>query len=146
MKWYFASRTKHAPALSQVKNELRKQGHTILYDWTVLGTLKPYKANTQAAGEVARQIIEVLNDVDVFVLLIDEGGTDMFVELGAALHTWHTRQKHMRIYAVGQYTDRSLMHCHPAIQTCETVEQVFVKEDTSILTPDMIKTVSQLVL
>jgi len=75
-----------------------------------------------------------LAHADVFVLISDEAGTDMFVELGIAIAQWMQNKK-MRIYIVGKHNKRSLMHLHPAINHVNRIEEIFEKECPNMLIP-----------
>jgi hypothetical protein len=133
MNWYFASRMRHADVLSNIKSYLKEAGHYMVFDWTLQKSLKPYNIHINEAGTIAKDIITALAKVEVFVLLCDEAGTDMFVELGAALAYYENNPK-IRIYAVGKHNLRSLMHCHPAIKQVDTVQHVFVAESIEVTT------------
>lgn len=132
MKWYFASRMKHKEMINEIINHLKKHGHEVVYEWSIFGSLKPYKDNAEVCSRVASEISKALKDVDVFVLLSDEAGTDMFVELGIVI----SNNNGARVYAVGEFNDRSLMHFHPLIKRVEKISDVFRKECPEIVKED----------
>ncbi|NCT00059.1 hypothetical protein GW765_03730 [Candidatus Parcubacteria bacterium] len=131
MKWYIASRIKHKDLVKKTISDLIKSGEEISYDWTKIGSLKPYRENSKESSIIAKEVSEAMKDTDIFVLISDEAGTDMFVELGIAIGCWLTR-KDMRIYVVGECNDRSLMHFHPSISRVDNLNDVFKNENINI--------------
>ena len=118
---------RHRRFISEVIDFLKSKNHSVVYDWSKLEPLKPYKDNVDKTTLVAKDISLALQDVDVFVLIADEAGTDMFVELGIVIGKWLENQK-IRIYIVGKNNDRSLMHFHPAIKRFDKLSEVFAIE------------------
>ena len=135
MKWYFASRTRHRESIDKIVNFLISHNHEVVYEWSKLGSLKPYNENSDKASLIAKEIGLSLKNVDIFVLITDEAGTDMFIELGIVIGRWINDQK-IKIYAVGKFNDRSLMHFHPAIKKVDTMSDVFSRECPELLTQD----------
>lgn len=124
MKWYFASRTRHIETIDKIINFLKSNNHVIVHEWTKLGQIKPYLENSDESSLVAKEISLALRNIDVFVLIADREGTDVFVELGIAIGRWLENNK-IKIYAVGEFNDRSLMHFHPAIRRVDKLNDVF---------------------
>ncbi len=135
MKWYFASRTRHREYIEKITDFLKSQNHHIVYEWTKLGPLKPYNKNIDTSSLIAKEIALALKEVDVFVLIADEAGTDMFIELGIVIGRWLDNDK-TKIYAVGKFNDRSLMHFHPAIKRVDKLIDVFERECPELLTQE----------
>ena len=129
MKWYFAARMERMELVKTWISRLEKKGHSIAYDWTSIENIRPYLENREKTAQVADQITKSIPDCDVFVLLSDAAGTDMFVELGIALAS----PKKPRIYAVGKHNKRSLMHLHPEIIHADSMKEVFNKECPEVL-------------
>jgi hypothetical protein len=127
MKWYLASRIKQKDLVQNITKALVMSGEIVAYEWANLGSLKPYVENEKQSALIAKEIAKSFKGIDIFVLISDEAGTDMFVELGLAISE-SLRNEKMRIYIVGKYNDRSLMHFHPAITRVATIEDVFKKE------------------
>ena len=125
MKWYFASRTRHTQKLVEISKFLESKGETILSDWVYIGMLTPFEANLKRVQKVAIHDVEAVLNSDIFVLISDPEGTDMFVELGVALAKHAAKLQHVQIYIVGEYAKRSLMHLHPAIRHTSTLKEVF---------------------
>lgn len=132
MNWYFASRTRHQKSIDKIIDFLKTQNQNIVFEWSKLGALSPFKENAKRSSAVAQEICQALKNVDVFVLISDEAGTDMFIELGIAIGKW-LDDKQTKIYAVGKFNDRSLMHFHPAVVQVANLTEVFQTEIPEIL-------------
>ncbi len=70
---------------------------------------------------MAKKIESEIKKCDTFVLISDRAGTDMFVELGIA-----TSLK-KKIYIVGKWNKRSLMHFHPSIKHVDLLNLVSLR-------------------
>lgn len=136
MKWYFATRMKHREIIDKLEDILKQNDHEIVYEWTKQESIKPYSKNPKKCSAIAKNIADSLKEVDIFVLIADKGGTDMFIELGITIGYW-IKNKNLKIYAVGKYKDRSLMHHHPAINRVDTLKEVFQKESPNLLNKEL---------
>lgn len=132
MNWYLASRTRHQKTITDIVNLLKSKNHHVVYEWSKLDLLQPYNENSEKSSLVANEISTALSDVEVFVLISDEAGTDMFVELGIVIRQWMENNK-IKIYIVGKFNDRSLMHFHPAIKRVNKLSDVFSIEYPELL-------------
>jgi hypothetical protein len=131
MKWYFASRVRHTEKLIQVCKFLESQNHEIGSTWVYGKSLKPYHENVAEVQKVGTEnSLEILKS-DIFVMISDPEGTDMFVELGIALGKNITGLGVPKIYIVGEYSKRSLMQLHPAVIHVDTLNQVFAYENVN---------------
>lgn len=128
MKWYFSSRTRHRDSLIAISKFLETKGQTINSGWIYIEGLIPYKENGARATEVARDVTRAILNSEIFVLISDPEGTDMFVELGIALGKYNASPESIRIYIVGEHGNRSLMQLHPAITHLSVVKEVLEKE------------------
>jgi len=126
MKWYVASRTKHKELVKSFVSTLKQHGHEFVYDWTKL-ELAPFHEHNLDHSRIAHEITKAITDVDVFILISDAEGTDMFIELGIAIGKW-LQDKKCRIYIVGEHNKRSLMHLHPAIVHADSLTDVLKRE------------------
>lgn len=70
---------------------------------------------------MAAKIEKEIKSCDVFILISDKAGTDMFVESGLAIAF------KKRIYVVGRWNKRSLMHFHPQIKHVDSLEELLEK-------------------
>ena len=129
MKWYISSRTQHRNLVKSFMSYLELNGHETLYDWTKLEFLKPFNSevNDEKCRKISSDISKALENFDVFVLISDAEGTDMFVELGMAI-IYKIKNNKSRIYVVGKYNKRSLMHFHPFIIHVDSLNDVLIKE------------------
>ena len=127
MKWYFASRVRHKNLLLEVSKFLEDKGEVVVSDWIHQGSLKPYDLNLSKVQPFSREVAKNILEADIFVLISDAEGTDMFIELGIALAK-NTITQNNKIYAVGEHSKRSLMQLHPAIIHVPTLVELFKKE------------------
>jgi|GEM_PF-5313891 len=75
-------------------------------------------------------MVDAVMCADVFVLVSDHEGTDMFVELGIALARTEGRAP-PRLYSAGPHARRSLMQLHPAILHAADLREVSGREGVS---------------
>ena len=132
MKWYFASRRRHEKEIKYLIDNLSEFGHETSFDWTSLGGLKPYEENESVCRENSYKISNAIKNSDIFVIISDKEGTDMFIELGIAVGS-NIQKKLPRVYVIGEYNQRSLMHFHPSINRIKTIDDVFNIECPEIL-------------
>ena len=141
MKWYFASRVRHKETINKIADFLKFQNQQVVSEWSKLGSLKPYNENSDKSTSFAKNVGNSLKDTDIFVLIVDEAGTDIFVELGIVIGRWLENNK-IRIYIVGKFNDRSLMHFHPAIKQIDKLSDVFSIECPKLLTQENAKIIN----
>ena len=116
MKFYIASRTARADDVLALKALLINRGHDV-YDWTMFASIKrPYIEHEVAS--IAKEELEAIKHADIFILLGDEGGTGMYVELGYALAT------DSKVYCVGKHNDVTVFQYLPQVNRVETIEEV----------------------
>ena len=132
MKWYLASRTRHVNKINSIQKLLIKYGHQIEFDWTSLGSLRPFEKNYLKCKEISQKMSEAISNSDIFTLISDKEGTDMFIELGMAIKNYEIQGK-PKIYLVGKYNKRSLMHFHHSIKHVKSIEEVLSKECPELL-------------
>jgi hypothetical protein len=127
MKWYIASRKKDAHLVENISKTLELKNQQISYKWIEQKSLKPYGDNSVECKKIAYEISSSIQDSNVFVLISDEQGTDMFVELGIAISSFE-HSSLPRIYIIGEHNKRSLMHFHSSIKHCDSINQVLELE------------------
>ena len=135
MKWYFASRMRHKNKISEINEFLKGKNQEIAFEWSSLDSLKPYSENSEKASLIAENISLSLKKTDVFVLISDKEGTDMFIELGIIIGDWLENSR-SRIYVVGKFNNRSLMHFHPSIKRVDSLIDVFFAEQVFLSEKD----------
>jgi hypothetical protein len=127
-KWYLASRTKHRNKVKSIIKMLRFLGDDVSYDWTQLQDLYPIFKHKELCNKIAGKISHAISKTDVFVLISDQAGTDMYVELGIAISS-ASRTKKPVIYAIGKQNKRSLMQNHPLIIHKETFDEILDEQN-----------------
>jgi hypothetical protein len=130
MQWYIASRTKHVEKIKQITDVLTKQGEHVTSDWVNYGKLAPFEEHMDEVAKLTSDVVASILASDIFVLISDQEGTDMFVELGIALARKSEKPEN-RIYIVGPYAKRSLMQLHQGIIHVGTIDEVLKKEGIS---------------
>ncbi|MGV8086549.1 MAG: hypothetical protein ACP5N1_02875 [Candidatus Woesearchaeota archaeon] len=127
MKIYIASRLKDKNFVSEQIDLLKKHNHIFLFDWTSKElNLKPYSTNN-LSKEYSNQIHNAIVNTDIFILISDVEGQDMFIELGIALESLRINGK-PKIFIVGANKDLSMMHNHSAIQHVANINEIYALE------------------
>lgn len=125
MKFYVASRTNRSSDVKALIATLTEHGHTVTHDWTNF----EFELNRPYPADIARLCAEKdlvgVQDADVFILLSDESGSGMYVELGYALAT------NTRIYSVGEHNGYTVFQFLPAVKRVATISEVL--EDLGIV-------------
>ena len=118
MKFYIAGRTKAVPEIRRMTKILVDLGHEVSHDWTQLDCdmARPYPA--AKACQIAQDDLSGVKNADVFIIVSDEAGTGMYVELGVALAQGAT------VYALGEYNDITVFHYLPTVKRFKTFEDV----------------------
>ena len=123
MRIYVASRFSDKKRVNEIFRKLEKKGHEISHDWTKHHPIKPYSKNAEKSRIYSMQDIDGILNSDVFILLTDESGTGMYIELGAAIILKMMHHK-PDIYVVGKHRKEQLFFFHPTVKTFETIEEV----------------------
>lgn len=118
MKFYLASRYRNKEKLLQFSKLLNLKKHKVVSSWLKEGSLKPYGENREHSRKMATRITKEIKSCDAFVLMSDRAGTDMFIEFGLAVAF------DKKIYVVGKWNMRSLMHFHPNIKHFDSLEGI----------------------
>lgn len=116
MKFYIASRTARAKDIQNIRASLLKLGHKV-EDWTLFPTIKRPYIESEVAP-IAEKELQAIKDADILILLGDEGGTGMYVELGYALAT------NTKIYCVGNHNDLTVFQYLPQVTRVDSFEEV----------------------
>jgi hypothetical protein len=127
MKWYFASRVRHKEKLQEIARFLEGVGEEVVSDWIYADSLKPYEENLSKVQPFAEGVTKALLATDIFVLISDQEGTDMFIELGVGLAK-KVLSDNIKIYIMGEHSRRSLMQLHPAIIHAKDLQAVLALE------------------
>lgn len=127
MKFYFASRYRHKEKLLKISKFLEAKKHKVVSSWLYIQSLKPYEENQKQSRKMAAKIEKEIKNCDVFILISDKAGTDMFVESGIAIAL------KKKIFVVGKWNKRSLMHFHPRIIHVDSLESLILNYTTKDL-------------
>ena len=123
MKFYIAGSISKKDLVKKIHDFVTSRGHTYTSDWVKEKVITPYKENKKASSLRAEKCLDSINFSDVFVLISDESGTGMYIELGVALQLAETKNK-PQIYVIGEYNTRSVFFFHPLIKRLENIEHV----------------------
>ncbi|MEY3784443.1 MAG: hypothetical protein RLZZ230_765 [Candidatus Parcubacteria bacterium] len=121
MKFYIAGRTSRILEIRDIVTKIKYLGHEITHDWTAMEDAdlpRPYHVHIDKVQAFAQKDINGAKSADVFVILGDQSGTGMYVELGAALAFG------VKVYAVGEYNDMTVFHFHPNVTRLSTFDDV----------------------
>lgn len=123
MKFYIAAKFQLKEKVREIYTRLQEEGHEITADWTLHKSIKPYEDNPDIAQEYAIEDINAAQSCDVFVILSEEAGTGMYVELGAAISS-NLKQGKPKIYIIGNHNTRSMFYFHPSVNRRNNLEEV----------------------
>lgn len=126
MRFYVASRFRLKEEIREIYEKIRKRGHEVVYDWTGENLIRPYGEHEEESKEIAIKSIEASESCDVFILISDSEGTDMYGELGAAIVS-----KKPKIYVIGDFLDKSKLFFHPRVKRMKNLENVL--EDLGLI-------------
>lgn len=122
-KVYIAGRFGRQEEVRRIQELFKKKGYAIAVDWTTHKPIKPYGEHQELSKQYAIEDIEAAAHSDVFVLLSDDAGTGMYIELGAAI-TNYTKFGKPKIFVLGTFLERSMFYFHPSINRRRTIEEI----------------------
>jgi len=123
MKFYVAAKWELKEQVGEIYRTITEKGHEISEDWLKHKSIKPYDENQEISRKYSVLDVNGVRSSDVFVLLTDEDGIGMYVELGVAIMSYIARRK-PRIYVIGKNLGRSMFFFHPAVKIRKTIEDV----------------------
>lgn len=123
MKIYLAARFDKKQEVRNLYERFQKLGHEIIADWTLHKPIKPYENNPEIAREYSIEDVDAARNCDVLILMTDEAGTGMYVELGAAISS-NLEHGKPKIYVIGEYTSRSMFYFHPSVNRRKNIDEV----------------------
>lgn len=110
MKFYIASRTAKKDDVLAIYELIKEKGHEISYDWTSTWTMdRPYEPKAEMIGALAHEEIQGILNSDIFVIISDEKGTGMYIELGAAIAK-NIETGSPKIYTIGEHNNTTVFH------------------------------------
>ncbi len=126
-RWYFAARIRHQEKIAELTRFLEIKNELVMSDWVFQYPKKPFHEHVAETQTMASSVVDSLLQTDIFVLISDAEGTDMFVELGIIIANQKLHPE-IRIYIVGEHNKRSLMQMYPSIIHVDHLEEIFEKE------------------
>lgn len=123
MKFYIATRFNRRNEVGEIHKILLDKGYKFLSTWDEEDKIKPYDKHLRKARKRAVKCINAAKNCDVFILLSDEEGTGMYVELGTAIMSNLLKGK-PKIYIIGNYLNRSMFFFHPIVKRKKSIEDV----------------------
>ena len=123
MKVFVSGKVGHEADTRYAINRLLGLGHDITFDWTQIPHLKPYEENRLEASRAATLEIEGVRLADQLLLLLDDRGVGMYVELGVALSL------RKPVIAVSTGPLRSMFLFHPLVTIVSTIDQAIAALD-----------------
>jgi len=123
MKAYIAARFNQKDQTLDIARKLKDRGYDFISDWTSHKSIKPYEQNSEMAQQYAIEDVDGTRNTDLFILISDEAGTGMYVELGAAIAS-NLMSGKPKIYVIGNQLDRSMFYFHPTVNRRNTIEDV----------------------
>lgn len=121
MKIYVAARFDRKQEVRGLYERFESLGYEIAADWTQDKSIKPYENNLEAAREYPIIDVDAARNCDVFILITDEAGTGMYLELGVAISS-NLEHGKPRIYVIGEHISRSMFYFHPSVNRRETID------------------------
>jgi len=123
MKVYVAGKFEKKDIILNTYKRIEELGHQVSYDWTTHKPIKPYSENSKIAAQYSKNELEGIFNCDIFIYLADEKGHTLPMEFGAALMLAKTRNK-PRVYAVGEFNDKSPWFFNPLIERKKSIDEV----------------------
>jgi hypothetical protein len=141
LKAYVAGRISRQEEVKTILAALRQVGIEITRDWIAMSEqLKHATISNEAEAAVfrkrsyailnpiyhdeAEQDLKAVLEADIFVILTDEQGSSMYVEMGAAFAGQKLQQKPNYLYAIGPHFDRMVFYQHQQVIRVSAVEEI----------------------
>ncbi|MQW77404.1 hypothetical protein GHK92_16135 [Nocardioides sp. dk4132] len=126
MKIYVAGPLTDIAAVQAVQAAVMAAGHELALDWTQgldATFVEDYGSDLALSASLAADDLEAVLTADaVLVVMSDEEGKGMFVELGAALARAH-RGELQHVVLLGPIRQESVFYFHPAVQRMTAVDE-----------------------
>jgi hypothetical protein len=135
-KAYVAGRITRQDEVHEIVDRLKAAGIEITREWmwsttevTSDAQASAYRKRSYAEPQEkyrleAKEDIDAVLAANLFIILTDENGTSMYVEMGAALASCLITGEPSSIYAIGPHFDRMVMYQHPLVKWVSNIEEV----------------------
>lgn len=123
-KVYIASRFAKKEEARSLLKKLDAQKYESVTIWLDFPNLRPLEENLTKTKECAEKCLVAINTCDIFILLSDEAGTGMYIELGAAL-SQSVQFSKPKVFVVGPHGTNSIFSYHPNITWLQNLDELF---------------------
>lgn len=135
LKAYVSGRISRQVEIQAILARLREVGIEITRDWTWTPAItnekeaaefrkKAYATRDPKYHQEADDDLNAVLDANVFIILTDEQGSGMYVEMGAAFAGQKLRNHPQLIYAIGPHFDRMVFYQHHTVLRVNSVEEI----------------------
>ncbi len=122
-KVYVASRVREKGRVRALIERLEKKDYQSVTTWLDHEDIpKPLSNNPELAKKIAAEAVEAIAHADIFILLCDDAGTGIYIELGVALRESTART--VEIFLVGSQGANSVFTYHPNVALLATEEEL----------------------
>lgn len=122
-KVYVASRYAKKFEVREIYKKLEDMGFEIARDWTLFDPVRPFHLEQESARDHSVKDIDAVANSDVFIILSDEAGTGMYVELGAAILS-NIKFGRPKIFVVGPHNTNVMFYFHNVISRKDNIDEV----------------------
>ena len=135
LRAYVAGRISRQDEVRAIVNALKAAGVKITREWTWTDSItnekeaaiyrkQEYDKPSQKYHQEAVDDIQAVLDTDIFIILTDELGSSMYVEMGVAFASQKLTGKPKKIYAIGPHFDRMVFYQHQNVQRVNSVQEI----------------------
>lgn len=135
VKAYVAGRISRQNEVKEIVETLKAVGVVITREWTWTDTItsekeaaayrkREYTQPSQKYHREAEDDIQAVLEADVFIILTDEQGSSMYVEMGVAFAAQKLTGKPKWIYAIGPHFDRMVFYQYKNVKRVNSVQEI----------------------
>ena len=118
MKFFVSGKVGSDNDAKKLMDLLRTAGHEITFDWTTISHLRPYDVNVAASREAAVLEASGVKEADVLIIVADDRGVGMFVELGIAIGVG------IPVRIINNKESRSMFFHHPLVKQVKDMDEI----------------------
>ena len=119
MNFYVAARTQRIPDVQKIIETLEKEGHKVTLDWTKTDYIeRPYINHIHEVTDLAKREIDAIKKAEIFIILGDDAGTGMYLEMGVAL------ANDCKVYAI-EPNEVTIFHFHHNVTRIKNIRELF---------------------
>ncbi len=117
MKLFVAGKVGKEQETRKAMQIIRDSGNELTFDWTSIPHLSPYEDNEDMSRNAAILEARGVLECDALILLADEQGVGMYVELGMAIASGKP------VFVIGGESAPTMFLYHPLVQRVKTVPE-----------------------